>query len=496
MTMMALALDIGSSAVRAFLYDASGTRRGGAKIPYSWHTTPEGGVEVDAELLLDRAARALDGAVAAARAAGTVPVAAASSALWHSVLAVAADGTPLTPVYSWSDMRAASDAAELRRELDEASVHARTGAMLHPSYLPARIRWIRRTHPAAGGARWWMSAAEWIELQLLGAPRVSISMASATGLFDQHRCDWDEEMLAAAGIRREQLPPLADLDEPTARLTPKWRTRWPELRDVAWLPTIGDGVAANVGSGCLDPTRIALSIGTSAALRVIVPAGRLEIPADLWCYRLDRARAVIGGALSNGGGVYRWLRGTLRLPDDETAIDAALAALPPDQHGLTVLPFWAGERSPHWPLHATATIEGLTTDTTPIAIMQASLEAVTYRLLYVRHRLAQHFPDAAMLVGSGTAVRESSAWAGMIADAFGESLTLADEDEASSRGAALLALVACGALRAASDAPVAVARVVQPDTSRTVRYAEGYSRHWALDATEVGERHTVRGGLV
>ena len=230
--------------------------------------------------------------------------------------------------------------------------------------------------------------------------------------------------------------------------------------------------------------------------RVVETLGRLDVPADLWCYRLDRARAVIGGALSNGGGVYRWLRATLRLPDDEPRIDAALAALPPDEHGLTVLPFWAGERSPHWPLHATATIEGLTTDTTPIAIMQASLEAVTYRLLYVRRRLAQHFPDAAMLVGSGTAVRESAAWAGMIADAFGEPLTVADEDEASSRGAALLALVACGVLRAAGDAPVAVARVLQPRASRTARYAEGYARHWALDATEVGERHTVRGGLV
>ena len=490
--MFVLALDVGSSSVRAFVYDQEGRRVGGAKLAYAWRTAPGGGVEVEPELLLDRLAGAIDAAIHEARASGTRPMAVGVSALWHTVLGVAGDGRPVTPVYSWSDMRAAGAARELRGELDQAAVHARTGASLHPGYLPARIRWIRREQPGAARARWWMSAPEWLELQLFGDPRVSVSMASGTGLFDQRRNDWDPEMLEAAGITADQLPPLTDLDEPRSGLAEPWRARWPELDRIPWLSAIGDGVAANVGSGCVDRTRAALSIGTSGALRVLFREADPVVPPDLWCYRLDRERAVMGGAISNGGGVYRWLRQTLRLPADSDALDAAVAELPPDGHGLTVLPFWAGERSPHWPLGATATIEGLTTGTTSLQIVRASLEAVSYRLGYLRQRIRERFPDAETVIGSGTALRESPTWASMISDVFGEPLAVAAEEEASARGVALLALVAAGALSDPGAVPVDLASVVHPDPERHALYQEGYRRHWALDATAVGERDTAR----
>lgn len=481
-----LALDVGSSSVRGFLYDAAGRRVGGAPEPYAWRTTPDGGIEVEAALLLERTAAAVDGALRAARASGFVIAAGATSALWHSLLGVAEDGAALTPVYSWSDMRAAPDAAALRRELDAEAVHARTGAALHPSYLPARIRWARRSHPLGGQVRWWMSAAEWLELQLFGEPRVSVSMASGTGLLDQRRNGWDGEMLAATGIDAGALAPLTDLDEPRSGLAEPWRSRWPELATIPWLPAIGDGVAANVGSGCLDATRVALSVGTSAALRVLLREETPRIPPELWCYRLDRGRPVLGGAISNAGSVYRLLRALLRLPDDPAAIEAAVAALPPDGHGLTVLPFWSGERSPHWPLGATATLTGLTAHTTPIEILRAALEAVAYRLAYLRRRIRERFPASDTVVGSGSALAASPAWARILADVLGEPIVLVDEQEASSRGAALLALAGIGVLERAEDAPPAVARIVHPDPGRTRAYAAGYERHWALDAATPG----------
>lgn len=485
--MFALALDVGSSSVRAFVFDAAGRRLAGTKLPYAWRTTPGGGVELEAARLLDLVARALDEALDGARRQGTLPAAVGVSALWHTVVGVASDGDPATPVYSWSDMRAAAVAGELRRELNEAAVHARTGASLHPSYLPARIRWIRSSVPGAARVRWWMSVAEWIELQLFGDARVSVSMASATGLFDQRRHDWDDEMLAAAGIGADRLSPVVDLDEPRRGLAPPWRSRWPELDRIPWFPAIGDGAAANIGSGCLDPTRVALSVGTSGALRVVFADPEPAVTPDLWCYRLDRRRAVVGGAVSNGGGVYRWLRDTLRLPNDPAAIEAALAELPPDGHGLTVLPFWAGERSPHWPLGATATIEGVTTHTTPLQILQASLEAVTYRLAYLRRRIAERFP-AATPVGSGTALRKSPAWARVFADTFGEPIAVAAEAEASARGAALLALVTIGALADPGDAPLDIAGVAAPDPVRHAVYQSAYRRHWALDSSSRAHR--------
>ena len=96
-------------------------------------------------------------------------------------------------------------------------------------------------------------------------------------------------------------------------------------------------------------------------MRVVVEAADVVIPPKLWCYRLDRRRAILGGALSNGGVVADWLRTTLQLPDGAAEQVAAFA---PDTHGLTVLPFLAGQRTPDWNPRATATFLGLTLDTT------------------------------------------------------------------------------------------------------------------------------------
>ena len=136
-----------------------------------------------------------------------------------------------------------------------------------------------------------------------------------------------------------------------------------------WYPAVGDGAAGNIGSDCTDPGRIALNVGTSAALRVVTDTARRP-PRGLWRYRIDRRRALVGGATSEGGNVYAWCRHVLRLPDDD-ALERELAARLPDDHGLTVLPFLAGERAPGWRGNRRAAIAGLSLDTTAVDILHA-----------------------------------------------------------------------------------------------------------------------------
>ena len=136
---LALGLDLGTSSTRAFVFDRFGRGLGGMYVSNTWDTTPDGGVEIDAEAIVAHVIAAIDGALAqiGARAAEIATVGIA--ALWHSLVGVAGDGVAVTPVYAWSDTRATGAAAELRRRLDEEAVHARTGAVFHPSYLPARV---------------------------------------------------------------------------------------------------------------------------------------------------------------------------------------------------------------------------------------------------------------------------------------------------------------------------------------------------------------------
>src|SRR6202035_4109439 len=190
---------------------------------------------------------------------------------------------------------------------------------------------------------------------------------------------WDPEMLAVAGIDPDALPRIDDGAAPG--LVAPYAARWPALARVPWHPARGDGACSNVGSDCADPGRIALNVGTSAALRVgrREPVGPHEpTPGGLWRYRVDAARAIVGGATSEGGNVLAWCRKALALPADEAALEEIIRTPTLADHGLTALPFLAGERSPGWRPDARAALAGLSLDTGAGAIMRALLEAVAF----------------------------------------------------------------------------------------------------------------------
>jgi gluconokinase len=181
-------------------------------------------------------------------------------------------------------------------------------------------------------------------------------------------------------------------------------------------------------------------IGTSGAERVVFcPPPRLEIPQGTWCYRVDEARAVMGGALNDGGSLFEWLRGALKLPSVRAA-EAEVAKLEPDAHGLSVLPFWGGERSPNYADDARGAIVGLRLHTTPIEILRACMEAVALRFGELDRRLLQAMPNGADVIATGGALLHSPAWMQIVADVLGRPVLASSEREASSRGAALLAL--------------------------------------------------------
>jgi len=380
----------------------------------------------------------------------------------------------------WADTRSTGEAQVLRSALDDDGFHGRTGCHLHSSYWPAKLRWLARERPAEFRrvARWG-SFGEFLELSLFGEATTSTSMASATGLFDQKTGRWDAEALAAAEIDEQRLFPLSRRSEPRRGLRAPWAGRWPALRVASWFPAVGDGAASNVGSDCVDPTRIALNVGTSAAMRVVTrdPAAP---PSGLWRYRVDERRAVVGGATSEGGNVYAWCRETLRLGGDDE-VEAALAALPPDGHGLTVLPHLAGERSPGWRGERRGAVSGLRLDTTGLEILKACLEAVALRLAMVYDLLAPCAVRDHTIVASGAALGRSRAWTQIVADALGHPVRWSSEPEATSRGAALLTLEALGVLPDLAAARQPLGDAFTPDRARHARYRDALDRQRRFD---------------
>jgi gluconokinase len=372
-----LALDIGSSSVRAQCFDARAEPDGELRQEsYDTHDPAE---------IAELCRRVLDGE----EPDGT-------SCFAHSLVAVERSWQPLTPLLGWRDTRSSAAADWLRHRLDPEAVHARTGGYLHPAFWPAKLAWLAQEEPEI-----FRDAAHFVSFSdfVRGRPETSISIASATGLVDLTTNDWDVELLEALGIGAERLPQI--VDQPV------------------WL----DAVCSNLGAGCVGPERAALMVGTSAALRVLYETARPQPRPGLFLYRFDDRRVIEGGALSDGGNLHRWLEETLREP----------RAAANDEHGLTILPFLGGERSTGWDPDARGAILGLTFDTTPADIRRAALEAVGFRFAAI----ADLLPGVEEIVATGGAMLKDPDWVQIMADALARPVTLSAVEEASLRGAAV-----------------------------------------------------------
>lgn len=478
-----LAIDVGSSSVRAGLYDRSGRAIAGSESiqRHELRTTLEGTAEANPDALLNVVWQCVDTVLATVGTAGDQIAGIATATLASNVLGIDDAGTAVTPLITYADTRAATDAAQLGRELNEPAIHDRTGCHLHSSYLPARFRWFARTRPAQfERVTRWVSLGEYMHLQLFGATAVSYSIASWTGLLNRRRLEWDRELVEALPITIDDLSSLTDVDSSRRGLREPFASRWPALADVPWFPAVGDGAAANVGSGCLSPRHVALTIGTTSAMRAITEQPPARIPDALWCYRVDGRRSLLGGALSEGGHVYEWMVETLQLDSDD--LQRTLSEMEPAAHGLTVLPFLAGERSPTWNDNARATIHGLSVATTPLEIVRAGLEAVAYRLALVYEEIAAALPEPPDIVASGGALHNSPVWCQIIADVLGQPVTLSNVEEASSRGAALLALEALGVIDTGAEVPALQGKTYEPTAAHYDTYRDALTRQEELYA--------------
>jgi gluconokinase len=433
-----LALDIGTSSVRARRFDESAEERDEpARREYAGERDP------------DRIVGLIRATIDEAGGADGVD-AVGASCFGHSLLALDAAGRPLTEVLSWRDTRSAAAADRLLQRLDGAAVHARTGCQIHTSYWPAKLAWLAEERPDVfRGAERFVSFCDYLYEQLLARPvPASIAMASPTGLIDLQTRMWDRELLETLSLDADRLPQISD--EPVE----------------GWYPALLDGACSNFGAGCLTRSRAALMVGTSGAVRVVYESEQPRPRQGLFLHWVDETRVVEGGSLSDGGNLHHWIERTL------AGTDGSLAARDPSSHGLTFLALLGGERSPGWHQHARGAIHGLTFDTTPLDLRQAALEGVAFRFADV----AELMPEVEEVVATGAALLQDPEWVQIMADALGRPLLTSGVKEASLRGAAVLTLGRIGV----SAAPAPVGPTVQPRAERRDAFVAARERQRRL----------------
>ncbi|WP_454050290.1 gluconokinase [Cellulomonas sp. Marseille-Q8402] len=471
---LVLAVDIGSTATRGGVHDASGRRVHGLqhKVPHAFTVAPDGMSVIDPEQVTAEVGQVLD-AVTADPRLGTRVAGVALDTFAASLIAVDAAGRALTPCLTYADSRSAAAVAELRAELDEHAVQQRTGTRLHTSYHAPRFRWLAGADPAVvvAAAGWW-SLGEYVLDRLVGLPLAGTSTVAWTGLLDRRTGALDAELLAATGIDPGHLNPPRDPTDPAPAVAP---ARWPALARAVWFPVITDGFASNVGSGATDATVMTASTATSGALRVLVDGPADPLPFGLWNYRVDARRTLLGGAINDVGRAVSWAQSTLRL---SPALADVLAA-PPDAGTPLVLPYLTGERAPGWVGGARATFTGVSAATGPDALFRAVVEGVAITYARVADELHPAAPQVVEVAASGRVSSDQPAWLQVLADVLGRPVTHVTRRRATQRGTALLALDVLApdvprAARAVGSTYEPVPAHVEHYAERRARFAEAY----------------------
>ncbi len=436
---LVLGLDVGSTATRGSLFDAAGrpVAEHRYKIPHAFTSAADGTSTIDADQVVDEIAAIVQRLATPELISRIGGVGLDTFA--SSLVGVDAAGKAITPTYTYADSRCSRQVTELLLDLDEAAVQQRTGARLHTSYLAPRLRWLAETEPATfAKVRSWLSIGEYAYLRLLGTTAAGTSTAAWSGLLNRFTGEWDDEILAAAGISAATLSPVHDPDQPLLPRPGSPAADWPTVAAIPWFPPVSDGIASNLGAGATDASTVVASAATSGALRVLVHELPEQLPAGLWCYRIDRHRSLLGGALNDVGRAISWLEATLQLPEP-SELDRALIAEPESTTPL-VLPYFSGERSTGWAANARAHISGISAATTPTALFRGTFEGIALAYSRVAAQLREVAGQTRRILASGRIAADWPSWLQVLADALDAPVTPIVIKRSTLHGTALLAL--------------------------------------------------------
>jgi gluconokinase len=444
-----IGLDVGTTSVKAVAFAPDSRWRHGTSREYPL-LRPVSGQEVqDPATVRAAAAAALTECVSGSGGAHVMAV--SVSAAMHGLIALDEHQSPITPLITWADGRAAGVARSLQESGAARDLQASGGTPVHPGIPLTKIIWFARNDADTWRrARWWIGLKDYLLLWLTGTLATELSSASGTGLIDVSTREWNRVALGLCGVSEDHLPPILsptavlELAAPAASET-GLRPGTPVVAGAA------DGPLANVGVGAITPGTAGLSLGTSGAVRMAVPGPRTDSGGRMFCYALTESIWVIGGAISTGGDLVRWIRQAL-MPDltagptagsaDDAVLELA-AEVEAGSNGLVMLPFLLPERAPLWRPGVAGAYLGLRRDHTRAHMVRAGVESVCFQMRLIIDRLDGVDPVRTVRATGG--VFRSPLWRDAMAAAAGKPLYVMDEADGTALGAAALGLWALGA---------------------------------------------------
>jgi gluconokinase len=488
-----IAIDIGSSNIKAVAFDDAAMPVGDAATPCSFLVNPDNRLwqEQDPAAIFDAVLQCVSRVQKQLRGK---PAAVALSSAMHSLIALDRDNEPLTRCISWADLRSGAQAGALRNTELGRDIYRHTGTPIHPMSPLTKIAWLRQHQPGPfKETATFLGIKEYIVARLFGRKLVDYSIASASGLFDIFNYEWYPPALDYAGIGAERLPVAVDSLHVLDGLDAGAAATMGIPPGTPWIIGASDGCLANLGALVFTDNDAVVTLGTSAALRQ-----RTSRPIDdklgrIFNYILYRDCYISGGASNNGGNLTQWFAKSLCAESDIEQLLAAVAGIDPGAEGLLFLPFVLGERAPLWDPDVTGAFLGIRSHHTRAHFLRAVLEGMLFNLHEIGQVLSSLAAPIPRLHLNGGLAR-SGVVVQMLADIFGVPVCINQTEEASARGAAILALLGLGKL---ADARLLLERQstpkeFAPDSARHRRYREIFASYHQSVAAYLQHMPTAR----
>ncbi|PWU70409.1 gluconokinase [Gracilibacillus dipsosauri] len=447
-----IGVDIGTTSTKAVVFDKNGKALSRAGVEYPLYTPRPEVAEQDPEEIFQAVITVIKDSMKQANITGEKVQFISFSSAMHSLMVVNQDGKPLTNSITWADNRSSSYMEKVKQTLNGHQIYLRTGTPIHPMSPFLKLIWLKAEQPELfQPSHKFISIKEYIFYRLFGQYLIDYSIASATGMFHLEQLDWDQEVLQLLQIKKEQLSTPVATTHSVTGLYPQYAE---ELGIPANLPFIigaSDGVLSNLGVNAIEPGVVALTIGTSGAIRTVTNKPVTDPKGRIFCYALTDKHWVIGGPVNNGGMIFRWLKdefGHVEVEKEkqtgESSYDllTSLAeSVPPGSEGLLFHPYLTGERAPLWDANARGSFFGLSMHHKKAHMVRAVLEGITMNLYSVLLALEELIGEPKRIQATGGFAR-SRFWRQMLADIFGQQVTVPESFESSCLGAVVLGMYA------------------------------------------------------
>jgi xylulokinase len=425
-----LAHDLGTTGNKASLFDESGKVRASVFAPYEVSYPRPGWAEQNPEDWWQAVCDSTRQLLVEARVGPGDVACVTFSGQMMGCVTLDRQAHPLRPAIIWADTRAVLQADRIISCVGMERAYAITGHRASASYTAAKIMWVREHQPEIfASTHKIVMAKDFIVARLTGTFATDFSDASGTNLYDLSKCDWSDEMLAAAEIDRALLPVLHPATDVVGAVLPSAAKETGLAQGTPVVIGGGDGCCAAAGAGVVREGSAYNYLGSSAWIAVASPKPIFDPDMRTFTFaHLMPGMFAPTGTMQAAGASYQWLRDTACLTEKESAgkmgvspyelMNLKAEQSPPGANGLMFFPYLLGERSPRWNPDARGVYFGLSVAHTRADIIRATLEGITLNLKEILNSFVRQGAqiEAMRVIGGGASGRF---WRQILADVYG-----------------------------------------------------------------------------